>query len=663
MEKRAFLLISVLLLASLGCFAQEDYRARLDLKYQLCNLAVSPDGELMLAMDDFVCVAASPQSGWEELPRYEPYRSVNDCCWMSPNTIVAGGYGGLKIWKRNQTGSFTLIASGISDAVDGVFSRGDGKAWAYMSNKILYSDNEGQSWHEITSLPELVTREDELMEHEITDVYFDGDGKHGLLGTDDNLLYVTRDNCQTVQRIPTPLDQHLYQIEEREDYVSYGKASLGKVRIYNDYYIIEQHHQVYITRADNIIWAPLDSAADFEVTSSGYLVKIGDGHIRFVNKNFKVVKEYDCPENVKGLVAGDKLYVITSTVLHEFDIDGTRSYALFYKNKEIAPDTGDRVADIYTVNGQEFCFQNTDLIAKSGTTGRWYRYMPLGMDVYDSFEDNGVLYFYSWENFHSRLYQVNLPEKSYEPYQWPTEMFARKKVRELRFISKESGCFHYSNHIRFYRLQGNEFLWERDSVEGGRKRINNQQEPVRYPELPKRFNAQDIQQLVELIDYSRTKQFIYPDTVITADDMTDYQRLIKELIEEDVFGLEVKENEYDKYVSMGQTIRTIDEDELYRAFDPSMITSTSVDEYKLEFVFEDGTVMSCRNNDYVPNFMYSPWTVKWGDYECQTRCMRIGWLINNMTEGKMLNQRYCSKAFAIYLLTKYYIESAQRVHN
>ena len=73
--------------------------------------------------------------------------------------------------------------------------------------------------------------------------------------------------------------------------------------------------------------------------------------------------------------------------------------------------------------------------------------------------------------------------------------------------------------------------------------------------------------------------------------------------------------------------------------------------YKIVFTFKDGSAMSCHYHKY-PNqkvgYLYTPWTITYGNYVYQTEDLNVGSLINQITQGKMLDQRFCSKAYAIY---------------
>ena len=170
--------------------------------------------------------------------------------------------------------------------------------------------------------------------------------------------------------------------------------------------------------------------------------------------------------------------------------------------------------------------------------------------------------------------------------------------------------------------------------------------------MPKRFKASDIQRLVALIDDSRSHPQAYPDTIITDEDGAEYLELINTLQEGDDFYdiiIDVDGSNRDQWASLGQQITVLNESKLKQAReDASSIISTTYETHKIEFTFEDGSTMSCHNDKFKVSYLYSPWTITCGNYVYQTEDLNVGALINQITQGKMLDQRYCSKAYAIY---------------
>lgn len=664
MKQLLITVMALLAITSCSCRAQEDYRERINLGWAFTQLAVSPKGQIALATDTVIYVTDAPEKGWQEIPMPDNlpyYRKINDLCWPNERTIIAivSGKGILYAWEKADDGTFKPCAmeNAPEDFIHHLYSNGQDNVWTWNGdNQVFFSSNSGRSWHEVAHIQELEAMDNKssFFRHKINDIHFDKDGLRGLIGSNSNQLYLTLDNCKTLQRIPTPLDQKAYDQSE----VRGMTPTISKVRVWGDHYLVEQDHMAFITSASDIHWRLIegsDTAEYVDVMDNRFIVMMPDEEtIRILDEKQNVVKEFDAPEldvfREEKTAIGHDLYIINERYLNKCGIRDNERYELFRIDQEIDPTHAVESPDIFTIDGQEFYFYNYDLIVKSKATGKWYRHMTFDFNPVEAFVDNGKALLYdSYIDGDKTLYQVNIKEKSIKPFEWPSEMFGHKKVVAMRIINTVNGCFDYGYWFnKQYRLQGNELVWEKDSTSYPKSRAP-------YPDLPKRFNASDIQRLVALIDDSRSHPQAYTDTLITDEDRAKYLELINTLQEEDDFKYKIRtdENNRDQWASLGQEITALNESELKQAReDASCFTSTTVETLKIEFTFEDGSTMSCHNNEFKVSYLYSPWTITFGNYVYQTEDLNVGALINQITQGKMLDQRYCSKAYAIYQMVE-----------
>lgn len=647
-------MIIVISLLAIMAYAQEDYRERINLNWSKTELAISPKGQIALGTNTTIYVTDAPEKGWRGIPiSVNKSSSIEDLCWSSENVLIASMEGKLYAWEIADDGTFKpLVMSNAPKAYD-LRSDGHGLVWAWgLSTKVFYSSDSGRSWNEVAHIQEL-----EDLDHYINDLYFDNNGKRGLIGSNYNELYLTRDNCKTLQRIPTPLDQKAYQQGEE----AAKRTRINKVRILGDYYIVEQDYKAFITSTKDIRWRPTngsDTANDIDVMSNRFIVIRPDaGTVRLLDKRLKLVNEFKVPEKKIDIALGDDMYIIDETSLHKCGILGNQRYELLRTDREIDPMHADERSDIFTIDGQEFYFDNYDLIVKSKATGKWYRYMTFDFEPFKPFVDKGKVFLYdSYSDYEKTLYQLNLKEKTMKPFEWPSEMFGRKKVVGMQVIYSVIGCFVNSGINKQYRLEGDELVWVKDYTIGNERRNA-------YPELPKQFKASDIQQLVRLIDESRSHEQAYTDTLITDEDRAEYVKLIDELYEDDDFDIIEYLDKNDKWIAPGQQITALSESCLKQAGkDASRYLSTVVMTYKIVFTFKDGSAMSCHYLKYPRQkvgYLYTPWTITYGNYVYQTEDLNVGSLINQITQGKMLDQRYCSKAYAIYQMVEQQISNSQ----
>ena len=500
------LMIIVMSLLAIMAYAQEDYRERINLDWTNPELAISPKGLIAMAANTTIYVTDAPEKGWQGIPT--PLNSISgikDLCWSSDNTLIASANGNLYALEIADDGTFKPLEISNAPKAYHLRSDGHGRVWAWGSTKVFYSSDSGCSWSQVAHFQELDNLNDQsiLDTHDITDLYFDSNGKHGLIGSDCNELYLTLDNCKTLQRIPTPLDQKAYQQSE----ASRNSSIINKVRILGDYYIVEQDHKAFITSAKDIRWIPTngsDTAKYIDVMGDRFIVIMPDaGTVRLLDKSLDLVNEFNVPEKKRDIALGDDVYIIDRTSLHKCGIHGNQRYELLRTDREIDPMHTDEKSDIFTIDRQKFYFHNHDLIAKSKATGKWYRYMTLDIDPYKPFVDKGKAFFYNFDE-EMTLYQVNIKEKTIKektikPFEWPSKMFGRKKVVSMQVINTVIGCYVNSGINKLYRLEGDKLVWVKDYTIGNERRDA-------YPELPKQFKASDIQQLVRLLDESRSHE-------------------------------------------------------------------------------------------------------------------------------------------------------------
>ena len=641
------LMIIVMSLLAIMAYAQEDYRERINLNLTNTELSISPEGKIALGTNTTIYVTDAPEKGWRGIPMSVNYGSIEGLCWSSENILIASVNGKLYAWEIADDGTFKPLAMSNAPKAYNLRSDGHGRVWAWgLNTRVFYSSDSGRSWNEVAHIQEL-----EDLDHNINDLYFDNNGKRGLIGSNYNELYVTLDNCKTLQRIPTPLDQKAYQQGEE----AAKRTRINKVRILGDYYIVEQDYKAFITSTKDIRWRPTngsDTANDIDVISNRFIVIRPDaGTVRLLDNCLNLVNEFKVPEEKRDIAYGDDMYIIDKTSLYKCGINGSQRYELFRTDLEIDPMNADEPSRIFTIDGQEFYFDSYDLIAKSKATGKWYRYMTFDFEPFKPFEGKGKLFFYNSSldddlTLEMTLYQLNVKEKTIKPYEWPSKMFGRKKVVGMQVIYTVIGCFVNSGINKEYRLDGDNLVWVKDYTIGNER--NNA-----YSELPKQFKASDIQRLVALIDESRSHEQAYTDTLITDEDRAEYINLIDEFLEDDNVNIFKYMDISDKWIAAGEQITALNESWLKQAREyASRSFSTTTVTRKILFTFEDRSTMSCHNDKWRVSYLYSPWTITYGNFVYETEDLNVSSLINQITQGKMLDQRYCSKAFAIYQMVK-----------
>ena len=646
----AFVLLPLLM------HAQLDYRARINV-YD-CILAQAPNGQMALASDE-VYVSPSPSNDWAKATAKPDqtnrlYRSrKSHLCWAGNDTLISGDDKGIIIYVRNNGNRFEQSGNQIGNYVDALHSNGRGKVWyCSIDQSMNYTDDCGKSW---TKTPLFSNSESKDLntgcDQRVADVYFTKDDKTGIIGTCWNILYVTTDNCKTFERIATPLDQKCYSLRYKHQ-----QPRFNKVRIIGDYYVVSQNDKVYFTSSRQIEWKPLKGVVQFEVSDDNHLIMaMKDNIIRRLDCQLQLVDEYPIPEEAVDAQLqcfSNTLYACRNGVLYEIGHDGVKCYELLRNDERIDIINGSKPHGPIDIKGKSIYVDNHDLYLQDNR-GMWYRYLSLGgknVIKSETFVDDDFLYFYHYKPRGKELYCVDLHNLSVTPYHWPQQLFADKTVTAIQFCIKSTGCFHQAERDVIFKLEGNEFKWKKEAIYG----MKNVLESMNLPSIPHTsIEASSVQQLSQMIDLSRNHLFALTDTLITNNDLHEFKQLLRKLMQEDAYN----NLDYDKYAHDGDNMQSLDQHQLRDiAGRKSSWGSTTTETFSLKFVFEDGTIMTCSNSDYIRNYTLAPWSVKYGNLEYETDCLLIGQKIDELVGGTFIPSPYNSKAYAIFQMVQDRIE-------
>ena len=666
--KTPFLQILIIICAvacSLGAQASVepvlDTRARVDTGSGRIKLSKSPNGQVAItSIRSYICPALGQD--WAELNPSGGDNTLitgleDNACWAGDDILVTGDDKGINVYAKTDGGKFKIITSGQGEYVDAIYGNGTGKIWVSSFDFMLsYSEDCGKTWVK-KQLYDKIDDNDiknggykDVMKR-VVDMYFLKDDATGIFGTAWNLLYITHDNCKTYQRILTPLDQGVNVLRNK-----YQQPSFAKVRIFGDFYIVSQNGKTYITERDDINWEAMKGVSDFDVTDNGYLVLLlKNGAIRFLDQKLAVKAENKIPAHFSTLsiqAMGDKCYAVNTNSLYEVSVDGEARLIDMYSTAAI-----NVLNEVYleptsvVVDGQKYYFNHQDVITRDKTTNQWYRHMSLGMNINGCMVDaNGMPVVY---DNNENLYSVDIKNKVVKPYLWPDRLFAHKKVTKVKFFVSSRGCGHYYYKSVNFKLKGDKFVWEKDSVSD-----NNVFKSFVIPH--ESIVANDVQYLVRLIEQSRTHTIAPSDTIITAQDMNEY----KSLVEVKVKTEEINESLREAYLSFDcvpdfdwwQTLTDIIIEQ------PDNGWSTKTETMGMIFVFADGSEMMCENSNYKHNYSFVPWSVVIDNDKdnkndvllvYKSFCFEIGHVMDKLASGALIPKPYNSKAQALFQIAEY----------
>ena len=134
----------------------------------------------------------------------------------------------------------------------------------------------------------------------------------------ERIIYKTTDNCQSWEKLPTPLGQGKYERLSKEE-----RPDIRKIRIIGNHYIINQQGRVFITKSNSIDWTYLPEIIDFEVSENEELYTINqDLSISLYDSAFSKTWQSNksLENNPRAIgVRNNKLFVLTFESIYKIN--------------------------------------------------------------------------------------------------------------------------------------------------------------------------------------------------------------------------------------------------------------------------------------------------------------------------------------------------------
>ena len=196
-----------------------------------------------------------------------------------------------KVYRTTDGGkSWDLVEFGKGDVWirEGQVFEG-GKVWLSGSKGVIYQSLDyGESWN---TLPKIFKKEKEAY-YRKPDIYsFHYINDTCAIATNrSNHLVITYTNFNSSKRIPSPLDQGLFEKKYKSYYLNgsgrkyVNNWKIDKVRIFGNYYVIMQNGIFYYTSKDEIQWSKLnEKVIDFEIDEKS-------GKLYIFNHDFELIE-------------------------------------------------------------------------------------------------------------------------------------------------------------------------------------------------------------------------------------------------------------------------------------------------------------------------------------------------------------------------------------
>lgn len=648
-------LLCIAFLLPMGMYGQDDYLARLPIHGGVSEIGVSPSEEIWVATRGGN-VYFTKQIG--ELWHFGTFNSQDDIGFITGRTfdrvnfftedtlMISGfiqedGKQDFVFWSGNKGENWQKVIFGKSSWIDAAYVNNNGKAWMSGSSQLIYHtvDN-GKNW---TSFDKV----EPSGNLRFSTIHFAKDEQTGLFGSFWNVLYRTVDNCQTWEKLPTPLSQNKYERLSKKQ-----RPDIKKIRIFGNHYIINQQGKVYISSSDSIDWIHLPEINDFEVSENDNLFTINRNlTTSLYNANFE--KIWSSEDSLEGHLRAintrnNSLFVLTYQRIYKINSEEFTSSLLLTDEVPIQ--------EPYLkleYQGQTYGFSGRDILTFNEKKEKWHRYMTVDFPVENAslFDKKIVLADHSL----TKYYTFDPKEKSVQEYQMPNVLFSNLSAKELHFEKGSQGCFHSDNSLRSYRKKGDGFTVDKTSSSS--KFLSR---------APAEINADTIENIIDIIDASRFKRISLNDLNITEKDISNFKQFIdkeekrikKSGIDrfefDNLYTFPGENTDFDFYRNVADSIHTVSDEDINNAFWLNYGNfSTTTDWRRVVIVLHNGKQLIIENSDDKPNYLYTPWVVDFEGFKFRTNSLLFGQKIDEITNGQFFNETVRDKTYAIFKIADY----------
>ena len=307
MNKNLFILfVCIFLFKLVNCQAQKN---ELTIYGEVTNLSPGINGSIWITTETGnIYFTKNPDSLWEfniqkhpDVDFFIESPAFQQIVFFNKDTAILYGYISENFYKGKKNKIYRTINGGMTWQLvrfgkEDVWVRDhcafpDGNIWLSGSNGRLYfSDDYGLTW---TKKRKVFNRTKKSYSRKPDMYSVDMINKNeGIVSNLNNQLAVTKDNFKTFQRITTPFDHGLWEKEFSSYFLNgtgrkyINNRDIGKVVIFNHFYIICQAGQMYFSNIENIQW----KKTGIEIIK--FDVDISSNKLYGLSKNHKIV-EFD----------------------------------------------------------------------------------------------------------------------------------------------------------------------------------------------------------------------------------------------------------------------------------------------------------------------------------------------------------------------------------
>lgn len=653
MKKKIVQLITLILPLTVLC--QNEYLARLPISGGFKELGISPKEEIWVATKaGNVYQTKQIDQLWSlnSFGSFDTYNPIGQTFerinFFTEDTLMISGFiqengkQDFVYWSGNHGKTWEKIMFGKSSWIDAACIKSNGKAWMSGSSQLIYYTNDfGRTWTEFDKV-------EKTSNLRFNSIHFENDNLTGLFGSTWNVIYLTKDNCKTWEKIPTPLNQNKYINVSK-----YDAPRIEKVRIFGDFYIINQQDKIFITRKDSIDWKLLNDVSDFEITEQSKIytinrdltVSLYDEHFNTIWHSDKKLSSFPIAISFKN----NSLFALNKRDVYKISPLEFKSVELLTAEIPIS-----EPYNKVSYKGNEYGFDINDILSYDEKKSVWYRYKKLDFPIRNIaiFDSKLIISDTELENY----YSINEESKSIILYQLPKTLFeSANNVISFKIETGSQGCFHSEIKSRNYTLKGKQFSLKVDV-----------KDMAFLSAMPYTIKNDAISELIYQVDKSRFVQLKSSDFEFSNKDISDFkefiqneeQRIKKQGIDrfefENKYVFPGEKTDFEFYRNIADSITYIPDSVINKIFNLEYGNySTTTNWVKLTFNFKDGSTLELYNQDDKSNYLYSPWIANFKGITFKVNSIKVGRLIDNLTEGDLIESTSREKKYALFRIADY----------
>ncbi len=647
--KKLFLIL--ILFLSLSSFSQDTYLADLPISGGISELGISPSEKIWIATkagNTYYTNKIGDLWHFGPLGTKDPLSSISSgiferVSFFSEDILMISGF----IHGESSNQDFVLrstdkgmtwnkVKFGKSSWIDAAYINNNGKAWMSGSSQLIYySQNNGETWKSFDK----AGKENALR---FATIHFSKDEKTGLFGSFWNIIYKTTDNCLTWERIPTPLDQKKYKRLSKKH-----RPDIRKIRIFGEYYIINQQGNIFYTKRDNIDWIELPNIYDFETTFDEFIYLI-DKDLKIDLRDSNFVSIWQSNKQLRSLpiainTKNNSLFAFTFGEIYKINKND------FIISKLMTDEVPIREPYLkVNYKGEQIGFDGNTVLRFDKKRTEWYRFMELPINVSNAviFKNQIVIA----NNYLDKRLVVDIDKQKTTEYELPKLLFnlSKNNIDKFSIEIGSQGCFHSDRQFKEYKLKNNSFkLYKK-----GKQFLSK---------MDKEINPLLLNEIVNEIDNSRFNELTVNDLEVSKKDLEYFKDFIdneKEKIKKEGYRHPDYSNYYvfpgenidfSFYKNIADKFDSIPDTVINEVFNTGYGNwSTTTVWRRITIEFKNGEVLTIENSDDKPNYLYTPWIINFNGLIIKSNSLKLGQLINELTKGDLYFDVLKEKNYAIY---------------